>query len=130
MNTHMLTTRLNPRVVEGNGGSNIDISRLNNATEQRVVTPTGVLNHADFVVRMRAAHALGETRSEDKSIVPALTKALEEDPDADVRYVAARALGKIGGPEAVPALTGALGDFNGAVRGEALRALQTIERAR
>jgi HEAT repeat protein len=44
-------------------------------------------------------------------------------PDAETRLIAVDALGKIGGPRAVTALKGAVGDVNESVRAEAVRSL-------
>jgi HEAT repeat protein len=55
------------------------------------------LRRSDPVRRARAAEILGTLGRKDA--VPALAKLLK-DPDADVRVVAARALGRIGDPEA------------------------------
>jgi HEAT repeat protein len=84
----------------------------------------GVLNRSGEA-RFRAAEALGLIR--DASAVPALCGALA-DAQADMRWQAARALGRIGAG-AVPcasALLKALGDPNADVRLAAVRALPRL----
>ena len=92
--------------------------------------------------RMYAARVLGTTEDDDvDAAVPALCRALADDPDAGVRAIAANGLGMTGlvvwkrspagpaGPEAVRALTAALKDGDASVRGEAAAALGLLARS-
>jgi HEAT repeat protein len=75
--------------------------------------------------RFRAVEAVGRIR--DPGAVPALCAALG-DPNGDMRWQAARALGRIG-PKArscTPSLLGALEDANSDVRMAAVRALPRL----
>ena len=65
------------------------------------------LTDADETVRQAAAHLVALNR--DRGAVPSLLKLVAAGP-AQVRRVAAEALGRIGDPAAVPALLAALGD--------------------
>lgn len=88
---------------------------------------TRALRADDLETRLQAAGALGETRSE--AAVPALLRILGE-ASVELRLVAIQALARIGpgARAAIPALTEALGDRHPAVRSEARRALQQIDR--
>lgn len=58
--------------------------------------------------------------------IPMLTEHLSEDSSAKVRQYCALILGRIGDPQAVPALTAALSDSDAGVRDRAITALQQI----
>ena len=58
--------------------------------------------------------------------VPVLVDHLANDESAKVRQYCALILGRIGDPESIPALTGALSDSDAGVRDRAVAALQTI----
>ena len=75
------------------------------------------------VLRRNAAVALGN--SLDRAAVPALAEALCRDPSAMVRGHAAWALGRIGSPGALRALSAAgMHERAHRVRGEIVRALE------
>jgi HEAT repeat protein len=61
-----------------------------------------MLENPQRSVRLRAL--LGIERSGDPDSAFEVVKVMEHDPDLDLRVVAARALGSLGNPEAVPAL--------------------------
>jgi len=61
-----------------------------------------------------------------RSAVPALGRRLSSDPDFDVRWRSAHALGRIGGAEAVPYLVGALRDESFYPRDEAAWSLARL----
>jgi HEAT repeat protein len=79
---------------------------LNRTTDPReiaaLIKALGVTGRGTFILRERAARALGLTG--DLSTVPELVKRLEEDPDEDVRRAAAHALGALKAKAAVPVL--------------------------
>ncbi|MGH7552920.1 MAG: M56 family metallopeptidase, partial [Longimicrobiales bacterium] len=76
--------------------------------------------------RVAAAQALGE--QQDPRSVAALSNALRNDPDVDVRETAARSLGQLENPAGLPALTAALrGDTAVQVRRAAAWAMGQIE---
>ncbi|MCZ6679389.1 MAG: HEAT repeat domain-containing protein [Candidatus Poribacteria bacterium] len=75
-------------------------------------------------IRTQAAIMLGELQV--KNAVPELIKVLAVDPVVDVRLNAAKALGKIGDPVGVPALTEALKDEHRDVRKWAANGLRRI----
>ena len=77
-------------------------------------------------VRRFAATVLGQWESyvDPGSLVPLLT-----DPDVGVRLRAARALGRMGDPQAVPALIEALGHSDDLIAGEAADALALMGEA-
>ena len=56
----------------------------------------------DVFIRMSAAKKLGALGAAAKAALPALRKVAAEDPDADVRRLAANAVAAIGGEEALP----------------------------
>jgi hypothetical protein len=58
--------------------------------------------------------------------IPALTDHLANDPSPKVRQYCALILGRIGDPQAVPALTQALGDTDSGTRDRAVAALRQI----
>lgn len=84
------------------------------------------LKARDPQLRVRAASALGATRSE--AAVPALLEALK-DENADLRLAAIEALGRIGREArgSIPALSEALTDTDPRIRSEAARALEKIK---
>ena len=55
-----------------------------------------------------AAYHLGQLGSQARRIIPALHLSALDSPNPDVRFVVAKALGKIGSEGAVPALAQAL----------------------
>jgi HEAT repeat protein len=67
--------------------------------------------------------------AKDRAAVPLLAERLAEDPDAEVRQWAARALGDLGraARAGVPALQRALTDKDPAVREAAERALERVD---
>jgi len=75
-------------------------------------------------VRIGAIEALGDLRNPRS--VNHLVRKLKTDPDNEVRWVAALALGQIGDPGAVPALQLALKDNDRYVRYGAVKALETL----
>jgi HEAT repeat protein len=85
---------------------------------------TGVLADGNWVVRYRAAEALGGIR--DGRSVTALIHALSDGRD-HVRYMAAKGLGKLGEKRARRPLTSALKDKNPFVRRAAKDALAALE---
>jgi hypothetical protein len=113
--------------------------RLEAAVRLRVLCPydpafymptvLALLTGADVILRRKTAEALG--RGKVHAAVPALARALR-DPDEEVRFNAAAALGLMGaeaGP-AVPALQMALNDPSPDVRAAAHKALWEIPRQR
>ena len=74
---------------------------------------------------MVAAYNLGQIGSNARSAIPALAAALDS-PNPDVRFVVAKALGKIGSEAAVPALVQALQDKDENVRMAAAIALDNM----
>jgi len=82
-----------------------------------------ILEHGtEREVRRTAAGALGQIGPKAKSAIPGLAAALTED-DQSGWFVAANALGKIGGPEVVPLLIKALENSNADVRLASIRSL-------
>jgi hypothetical protein len=79
--------------------------------------------------KQRAAHLrevrqlIRQARQKQPGAVNSLIALLSSDPDPTIRRTAASALGSIGGPEAVAALTTALNDQEASVRVSALTAL-------
>ncbi|NBC16138.1 MAG: DUF4097 family beta strand repeat protein [Bacteroidetes bacterium] len=82
------------------------------------------LRHASTSVRIRVAEVLGRER--DDSSVPLLSTLLRQDENPKVRKVAAWALGEIGAPEGLPALTDALDDAQPTVRAKAAWAMGEV----
>jgi HEAT repeat protein len=82
------------------------------------------LDNHDGAARHRARIALVEIGG------PAVAPLIEAltDPNDDVRWEAAKALGQIGDPEAAPALVNALEDENSGVRWLAAEGLIALER--
>jgi HEAT repeat protein len=111
------------------------LEMLNSADEVWAIPAANVLGEmgfsqaADALVAAIASNLPGLHRAAVQALqemgqpaVPALIGALQH-PDDHVRWHAARALGRIGDPEAIPALVQALGDVDSGVRwlaGEAL----------
>jgi HEAT repeat protein len=83
------------------------------------------LKAQDWKVKVIAAHALGLFGKRAQSTIPALSN-LIQDENADVRFVAAQALGDIGTEAVVPALTKALQDKDENVRVSAADAFLKI----
>jgi len=84
---------------------------------------TAALADEDWVVRYRAAEALGKIR--DARSVTALIRALADGRD-HVRYMAAKGLGNLGERRAIGPLTGVLADENPFVRRAAREALGAL----
>jgi hypothetical protein len=82
------------------------------------------LNHRKTAVRIGAIEALGTIR--DQRSQKPLISLLEHDEDAEVRWVAALALGSLGSPEAINPLVRALKDPDRYVRYGAGQALQSL----
>jgi hypothetical protein len=82
------------------------------------------LNHRKTAVRIGAIEALGTIR--DQRSQKPLISLLEHDEDAEVRWVAALALGSLGSPEAINPLVRALKDPDRYVRYGAAQALQSL----
>jgi hypothetical protein len=84
-----------------------------------------VLSRGDLEQRLRAARALGESRS--AAAVPPLLEALK-DGSVELRLVAIQALGRIGreARAGAPALTEALRDGHPDIRSEARKALERM----
>ena len=96
---------------------------LGAATFERRFKRTSLGWRGAAVLRRNAAVALGNAL--DRSAVPALIRALREDPSPLVRGHAAWALGRIGSPPAISALSQALATEQAYdVREEACRALE------
>lgn len=75
-------------------------------------------------VRIRAIRALEKLK--DPTLVTRLGTVLTADPDAELRAMAARALGEIGSKQAIPVLSLALDDSSPVVQEEAVRALVAL----
>lgn len=76
--------------------------------EQIILSIRKHLHHAEPLVRMKAAHALGMIGAPAKAAAPEIVKVLEQEPDAHRRGYVARALGLTGDPASLPALYAAL----------------------
>ncbi|MGE0813110.1 MAG: HEAT repeat domain-containing protein [Vicinamibacterales bacterium] len=83
-----------------------------------------LLTDAEGRIRRRAALAIGRVGLADG--VPLLVALLADDPDPDVRAMAAFALGLLGDGAAAPALLPALSDADPRVQGRAAEALGLI----
>ena len=83
------------------------------------------LKAKDWKVKAIAAHTLGLFGVKARSAIPVLSN-LVGDENADVRFVIAKALGKIGGEAVVPALIKALQDKNENVRFVAAESLMKL----
>src|SRR6185503_12605162 len=75
-------------------------------------------------VRRRSALAIGRIKLPEA--VPALTTLMQSDSDAEVRQMAAFAMGLVGDAAAAPALTAALTDPDPLIQGRAAEALGLI----
>jgi HEAT repeat protein len=82
------------------------------------------LNHRNITVRLGAIEALGTIR--DRRSCKALIYLLEKDANAEVRWVAALAIGRLGSPDAFNPLVRALKDRDRYVRYGAAQALQEL----
>lgn len=80
----------------------VDLLRLRSGEFKRRYAPTAMGWRGAAVLRRNAAIALGNAL--DRSTVPALACALDEDPHPLVRGACAWALGRIGSPAAIAAL--------------------------
>lgn len=83
-----------------------------------------LLDFPKMHVRLGAIEALGDIR-DPRSVQPIIQR-LSADPDNEVRWVAAIALGQIGDTAAVPALVAALGDPDRYVRFGAVMSLEML----
>ena len=83
-----------------------------------------ILDYPKINVRIGVIEALGTIKCA-RSLDPLIRK-LKSDPDCEVRWVAAMALGEIGDPRAVPALEEALTDRDRYVRYGAVTSLQAL----
>ena len=82
------------------------------------------VNHRKIAVRLGAIEALGTIR--DQRTCKPLIYLLEQDENAEVRWVAALALGNLGSPDAIGPLVKALKDPDRYVRYGAAQALQAL----
>ncbi|HEY3196870.1 MAG TPA: HEAT repeat domain-containing protein [Nitrospirales bacterium] len=96
------------------------LARLGRAALESVLA---ALNHDQWMLRLHACEALGKMGGEE-AIEP-LCRVMQNDRDAAVRQDAAKALGGIGHPRALEALTGALQDLD--VRPFAVEALGKLK---
>lgn len=93
--------------------------------------PTALRTQAlegDVVERRRAVLELGDRRPTDATI-DALSRAIREDPDGDVRQFAVESLGSLGDDRGLAAVHDACRDDDPWVRAEAVVALDGIDRA-
>ncbi len=86
----------------------------------------GALGRSDVNVRREAARALAKLGRDAEPALQALIEALDRDGDRVVRQQAADALGRIGSPNAVPALQRAASDKDGILANKAREALAKI----
>jgi HEAT repeat protein len=115
------------------------LALLGSDAKSAVPSLAEALGDKNLNVRYWAASALKKIGPEARAAVPYLVEALKTHPDrtpalegppryyADVRWVAAEALGEIGLSTAVPALKVAVGDEHPQVRSAAVEALEKIE---
>jgi HEAT repeat protein len=80
-----------------------------------------LLQHRQRSVRLRAL--LGLEKLGDPDVAPEIIRVLEDDPDVDLRVVAARALGNIGNPEASAALRRKITSHHDALREQSVFSL-------
>ncbi len=98
-----------------------------------------LLSHADAAVRRQAVRTLGRIGKSALAALPALIELVQRDPEPSVREFAAAVLGEFesimdsaderhpAASEILPALVKALGDSDGKVRLESVRALGRME---
>jgi HEAT repeat protein len=86
-----------------------------------------VMHDKEACVREMAAWALGDGDDNSSVGTAALSSALRSDINDNVRRTAAWSLGRIGGRDAVPALTAALSDHSSDVRQRAAWALGNVD---
>jgi HEAT repeat protein len=98
-----------------------------------------LLSHADAAVRRQAVRTLGRIGKSALAALPALIERVQRDPEPSVREFAAAVLGEFdsimdsaderhpAASEILPALVKALGDSDGKVRLESVRALGRME---
>jgi epoxyqueuosine reductase len=106
----------------------VDLLRIGGAAFRSRFRPTAMGWRGAAVLRRNAAVALGN--SLDRSAVPALSRALREDPNALVRGHAAWALGRIGSPgarHALEASAASAAERSTDVRAEVSAALDAID---
>ena len=89
----------------GNSGAMYALAKVEE--EGAVPTLVKLLSHKDEWVRETTAEVLGEMGVKARKAVPALSRTLETDAWGGAGEAAAKALGQIGGPEAVKALEAA-----------------------
>jgi len=86
------------------------------------------LNSADSTTRAHAAFWIGEMKNNAHPAIPLLISRLQDDDNAWVRRASAKALGKIGAKEALPALYQAKNDTNKYVAHSATNAITALEK--
>src|SRR5262249_20732563 len=102
------------------------LGQIGAASPQAVTALIDLLqNHPEREVRRSAAGSLGAFGPAAKAAIPALRAALKEDGKGGW-WVAADALGKIGGPDVVPILMEALVHLDADVRLTAMRGLGNL----
>ncbi|HUK93122.1 MAG TPA: HEAT repeat domain-containing protein, partial [Methanomicrobiales archaeon] len=97
---------------------------LGSLGEQALEDLLGEVDHHDPEVRLGVIEALGEIG--DPRAVRPLLAILAGDPDGEIRWATALALGNLGGTHAIPGLVNALGDPDKYVRFGAAVALETL----
>ena len=102
-----------------------DLKGLTRCSSEVMPQLLEALKAQDWKVKVTAAHTFGLFSTEAQAAIPALSDLLQ-DENADVRFVAAQVLGKIGTAAVVPALTKALQDKDENVRVSAATAFQQL----
>ena len=105
--------------------TNEELKALTNCSSETIPQLLTALESQDWEVKVVAAYTLGLSGIRAYSAIPALSN-LVQNGNADVRFVAAQALGEIGIEAVVPALTEALQDPDENVRVSAIVAFQNI----
>ncbi len=105
--------------------TNAELTALASCSSEVIPQLLEALKSHDWKVKVTAAHTLGLFGIKAQPAIPALNN-LIQDENADVRFVAAQALGEIGVEAVVPALTKALQDKDENVRVSAAAAFQKI----
>jgi HEAT repeat protein len=102
-----------------------DLKALTSCSSEVIPQVIESLQSHDWKVKVIAAEILGLLGTNAHSTIPVLSNLIQDD-NADVRFVAARALGEIGTEAVVPDLTKALQDKDENVRVSAADAFQKI----